>query len=153
VKYLLLRKANLKDIEEIVRLRIEFMCEINKTENVPEGLEHHLKEYFEENMKNDTFVAWLAIDNDRIISICAICFYTVPPTLKNITGKTAYIMNVYTKLEYRKRGLAAKLFARILEEAKEHGCKKIHLSATKEGSILYEKFNFKYNDREMEHYI
>lgn len=152
MSYLLFRKANLKDIEELVKLRIEFMCEINKPKDVPEGLEEHLRNYFEENIKKDTFVAWLAIDNEKISSICAICFYTVPPTLKNVTGKTAYIMNVYTKPEYRKRGLAAKLFARILEEAKEHGCKKIHLSATKEGSILYEKFDFKYNDREMEHY-
>jgi GNAT superfamily N-acetyltransferase len=149
---MLLRKANLKDIEELIKLRIEFMCEINKPTDVPAGLEESLRNYFEENIKKDTFVAWIAIDNEKIISVCAICFYTVPPTLKNVTGKTAYIMNVYTKPEYRKRGLAAKLFARILEEANEHGCKKIHLSATKEGSILYEKFNFKYNDREMEHY-
>jgi GNAT superfamily N-acetyltransferase len=152
-KYMLFRKANLNDIEELIKLRIEFLCEINKPENVPEALEENLRNYFEENIKKDNFVAWLAVDNDRIISISAICFYTVPPTLKNITGRTAYIMNVYTKTEYRKKGIAAKLFSRIIEEAKEHGCRKVHLNATEEGSILYEKFNFKYNDKEMEYYI
>jgi GNAT superfamily N-acetyltransferase len=150
---MLVRKANLNDVEELVKLRIEFMCEINKTKVIPEELERNLKTYFEENIMNNIFVAWLAVDNDKIISICAICFYNVPPTLKNVTGKTAYIMNVYTKQEYRKKGIAAKLFVNIIEEARERGCKKIHLSATKEGAILYEKFNFKYNDKEMEYYI
>jgi len=150
---MLIRKATLNDIDELIKVRIEFMSEMNKKAEVPEKLYSELKAYFEEHLKNDSFVAWLAIVEDEIIATSAVSFYTVPPTFKNVTGKNAYIMNVYTIEEYRKRGIAAKLFEKTIEEARVHGCKKIHLSATKDGAPLYEKFNFKYNAGEMEYYL
>lgn len=35
-----------------------------------------------------------------------ISFYQVMPTYHNISGKKAYIMNVYTQPDYRRKGIA-----------------------------------------------
>jgi len=150
---MLIRKATIEDIDELIKLRIDFMSKMNKKAEVPQSLENELKAYFEEHISKNTFAAWLAIIEDEIVATSGVCFYTVPPTFKNVTGKNAYIMNVYTREGYRKRGIAAKLFEKTIEEARIHGCKKIHLSATKDGAPLYEKFNFKYNPGEMEFYL
>lgn len=150
---MLIRKATIEDIDELIKLRIEFMSEMNKKAEVPQNLENELKIYFKEHISNNTFVAWLAIVDDKIVATSGVCFYTVPPTFKNVAGKNAYIMNVYTREGYRKRGVAAKLFEKTIEEARSNGSKKIHLSATKDGAPLYEKFNFQYNPGEMEFYL
>lgn len=150
---MLIRKATLNDIDELIELRIEFMSQLNKNVQVTKEFIVELQAYFEEHLRDDSFVAWVAVDNDEIIAASAVCFYTVPPSFKNITGKNAYIMNVYTREDYRRRGIGAKLFEKTIEEARIHGCRKIHLSATKDGAPLYEKFNFKYNSAEMEYYL
>lgn len=145
------RKASLNDINELVRLRIEFMKELN---NIQSGsndaeLKQSLLDYFSRNMPSDSFVAWLAIENDRIVGTSGLCFYTLPPSYKNISGKAAYIMNMYTVPSCRNRGIAAGLFEKVLHEAKSLGYRKVCLHATDMGKSLYLKFGFKETDNEM----
>ena len=72
------------------------------------------------------------------------------PTFHNPTGQKAYIMNMYTKLEYRRNGIAYKTLDLLIEEAKRKGITAISLEATDMGRPLYEKYGFvKIND-EME---
>ena len=49
---------------------------------------------------------------------------------------------MYTKLEYRKRGIANTLFSKMIDEAKCRGCTQILLNATDAGRPIYEKFGF-----------
>jgi GNAT superfamily N-acetyltransferase len=143
------RKAVLTDIPELVRLRIEFISKINNASECSLDLSKELFNYFKQSMEEGTFVAWLASDNENLIATSGICFYTVPPTFSNLTGRTSYIMNMYTLEQYRKQGIASKLFDRVIEEAKSRGCKKIYLHATENGRPLYKKFGFKETDNEM----
>lgn len=72
------------------------------------------------------------------------------PTFYNPTGKKAYIMNMYTKPEYRRRGIAFHTLDLLVAEAKSRGITAISLEATDMGKPLYEKLGFiKMND-EME---
>ena len=68
------------------------------------------------------------------------------------TGKVTYISNMFTYPEYRKHGIATKLFALTVEEAKKQGCIKILLNATDMGRPLYEKFGFKDTANDMVYY-
>ena len=146
------RKATINDITELVRLRIEFMKEAIKIDNNYDDklIERVLSEYFNNNIQNGSFIAWLAVCGDRIIGTSGLCFYTRPPSYKNISGKAAYIMNMYTDPQYRHRGIASTLFENTVLEAKSLGYKKICLNATQMGRSLYIKFGFKAIDSEME---
>ncbi len=138
------RKAAIEDLDELVRLRIDFIKEVQKVESTDndEQLRESLKEYFRETMKEDAFIAWLAVENGQIVGTSGVCFYKLPPSFKNISGKTAYIMNMYTLPGHRGKGIANVLLQKIVEEAKKHGCAKITLNATDMGRPIYRKYGF-----------
>lgn len=64
------------------------------------------------------------------------------PTYHNPTGKKAYIMNMYTRLEYRRKGIAYKTLDLLISEAEKKGITNITLEATQMGRPLYEKYGF-----------
>lgn len=136
------RKAGLEDIDEFVRLRIKFMREVNGSindndESKYEALVKGNSNYFRENIENNRFIAWLAIDKERIIGTSGLVFYDRPPSFKNPSGKIAYIMNIYTLTEYRKQGIASLLLEKAIGEAESMGYTTISLNATEMGKTLY----------------
>jgi predicted acetyltransferase len=139
------KKADLENIPDLINLRIEFLKEAQNFSSINNDKElfNSLEKYFSEKIKNNEFISWLAYKNNVIIATSGICFYTLAPSFKNITGKTAYIMNMYTKPEYRKQGIASNLFIKMIDEAKNLGIKKLVLHATDEGKKIYSKHGFK----------
>jgi GNAT superfamily N-acetyltransferase len=144
------RLATHEDVDDLVRLRIDFLEEFQpdacEQKNECEQL---LKEYFESAIPCDGFVAWLAESGEKIVGTSGLSFYAIAPSLKNLTGKIAYILNMYTVPSYRGKGIASALFERIINEARVRGYKKILLHATESGRLVYQKFGFKNTDNEM----
>lgn len=147
------KKAGEENIPDLVDIRIKFMCQINKTINYDPKLPESIYKYMKETIPKGEFITWLAMDGDKIIGTSSICFYNLPPTTSNVSGKTAYIMNVYTLEEYRHRGIAYSLFEKTLEEARIKDCGIVYLNATEEGSLLYKKFDFKPKGNQMMYVI
>ncbi len=149
------RKANIDDVAELVSLRIEFLKEIRniQTDCNDSEIWKSLAEYFRTNLKNNSFIAWLALDNGRIVATSGLCFYTLVPSSKNLTGKVAYIMNMYTHPNYRNRGIATYLFQKMIDEAKNLDYQKIALHASEQGKPIYCKFGFENTDDEMVLYL
>lgn len=139
------RKATIDDLDELVRLRIEFMTEVVKTvdHDKVQTVKSALIDYFNKALVNNDYISWLALDEDKIVGTSGLCFYTVPPSLKYISGNVAYIMNMYTVPAYRSKGIATNIFEKTVSEAKSMGYKKICLNATDMGKPLYKKFGFK----------
>lgn len=83
IKY---RKASIEDTSELVRLRIEFLKEANSEKNIDfkihKEIEELLYKYFEKNLSNEKFIAWLALSKGKIIATSGLCFYRVPPLFK-----------------------------------------------------------------------
>lgn len=51
-------------------------------------------------------------------------------------------MNVYTKVNYRRNGIAIHMIDMLVVEAKEKGVTEISLDATELGRPLYKKYGF-----------
>jgi len=148
----LLRKANLDDIDELIEFRIHFLKEIQDypSDEEIETFINSLKDFFLEKMKSNEFVAWLAESNKNIIATSGLSFLQKPPHFINMTGKFAYIMNMYTRPEWRRKGIASKLLERLFEEIKQNGIQSVVLHATPTGRPLYEKYGFRDNDGDKE---
>lgn len=72
------------------------------------------------------------------------------PTYHNPSGYKAYIMNMYTHPDYRRRGIAYKMLDILVNEAKSKGINAISLETTEMGRPVYEKYGFVQMKNEME---
>ena len=147
------RKATINDLDELVRLRIEFLKEvqpINTRQFSEEELKVSLHEYLSKSIKNDEFVAWLAISGGEIIATSGLCFFQITPGFTLIDGKIAYILNIYTLPHWREKGIGKQVFDHILQEANSRGYKCISLHTSEDGRPIYEKFGFRLTSDEME---
>ena len=78
-----------------------------------------------------------------------ISYYRVMPTYHNPSGYKAYIMNMYTRPEYRRMGIAYRTLDLLVQDARDRGISCITLEATAMGRTLYEKYGFTAMDSEM----
>ena len=120
--YILYRKADSDDVETLAELRVDMLCE-NKEfgSRLKAELFQNTKHYMENSFKDGSFIAWIAITTrNKIIATSGLTFYTLPPNDWCPNGKTAYISNLYTLPEFRKKGIATHLFALNIEEAKKN---------------------------------
>lgn len=149
------RKAGLCDVDSLAKIRSIFLQEAADVSSEDERLEMEIanKTYFETALADDSFVAWLALDDDRIVATSGLSFSVVPPSSKCPNGKVAYIMNMFTFPDYRKQGIGMELFKRTINEAEKRGYRKITLYATDAGRRLYERYGFKAVTGDMEFYI
>lgn len=143
------KKASEEDIDELVRTRIIVLRAANKLTDDADmsEVERESFSYYCSALKDKTHIAYLVYDGDNAVGAGGVSFYRVMPTYHNPSGRKAYIMNMYTAPEYRRRGIACRTLDLLVKAAKEQGVDHITLEATAMGRPLYEKYGFvKMND-------
>lgn len=134
------RRATEEDISQFVELR--------KVQLIDEGLapvnniDIQLKKFFELGFKEGSLISWIAEEGGIIVATSGICFFQYPPTYSNPSGKNGYITNMYTKNQYRGKGIASDLLELVVGEAKKQDCKIVRLHASKQGESVYKRFGF-----------
>lgn len=147
------RRITKEDIKDLVRIRSRFLTEfdgkthLENKENINLEVEKHLLKFIE----TDGFIGFVAEEDNKIIGTSAITFYDILAKVHCLNGKVAYISNIYTVPEYRRRGIARKLFKLVLDEALSRECSKISLHASKLGEFVYKGFGFVKTSSEMEY--
>lgn len=135
------RKTTNADIDLLMDLRLEMLRKVNKlpADHVfTDELINCGRRYFLEGDQTTT----VAFDGDKPTGCASISYIEVMPTFSHPTGKRAHIMNVYTRDEYRRQGIARKLVTMLINEAKERGVTEISLDATDMGKPLYITLGF-----------
>ncbi|WP_455675854.1 GNAT family N-acetyltransferase [Pradoshia sp.] len=142
------RKATINDVAQMMELR--------KRQLIDEGIEPsvnmdvELQAFFERKLSDRTLIQWLVEDQDEVVACGAVLFYEFPPSYTNKTGKKAYIANMFTDGNYRGRGIAKELLAKLVEEVRAAGISRIWLGASEMGRPIYRKFGFMESDEYME---
>ena len=149
------RKATVDDVEQLLKTRIDFLRNAKniKNENDEKILVLSNRDFLSSALLDGSYIQFLAVDDSQIAGTSSVSFYRLPPHAHRLSGKVAYIANMFTYPTYRKRGIATKLFAMSVEIAKEVGCAEICLDATEMGRPIYEKYGFKKNEDAMSYYI
>lgn len=154
---IIFKKASLTDMEVLLETRIEVLQAVfgvSKDTDMTDIRAASL-DYYKDSLAKDMHVAYLVFDRQGEAEIFAgaggISFYQVMPTCSNPTGWCAYVMNMYTRPEYRGQGIAGQTLELLVHEAKERGITHISLSATKMGRPVYEKHSFVQMAEEMEY--
>ena len=101
-------------------------------------------------MADGTFVAWLAVEDGRIVGTSGMSFVEKPPWFGCPTGRIGLLSSMFTEPECRRRGIARELLSRVVEAAREYGCGAVQITASDMGVMLYTAFGFEKNGNFMQ---
>lgn len=149
---LIYKKATIADIDFLVETRIEVLRAANQlsdSEDMQE-VKKQSYDYYNSALKNESHTAYLVLDDNQFVGAGGVSYFRVMPTYRNPTGLKAYIMNMYTAPQYRRKGIAYKTLDLLVADAKARGVNFISLEATEMGKPLYEKYGFVQMNHEME---
>lgn len=137
-------RAQKSDIEKLINLRLEYLnSDYGKLKPEQEKeIVSQLETYFITHIDRD-FIAYIANDLHRGIAGAFLVISEKPANPNFITGKTGVILNVYTRPEYRKQGIATRLLTELIREARALNLSYLELSSTREGEPVYRKLGFK----------
>jgi len=136
-------EANPSDIEQLVELRVAYIAEDMGKMNpeLQEKVEKQLNDYFSRKLGSE-IIAYVAKEENLIVSVAYLHVIEMPANPHAITGFVGEVLNVYTRKEYRGRGLCTALMKMLIEGAKEHNISRVDLSATKAGYPVYKNVGF-----------
>lgn len=138
------RRATLADVDVLVDFRLRFLADRAGTERAPdeELIAGNLREYFADAMPRGAFVAWLAERDGAVVATSGLVVWRIPPNNSVATGRQAYVLNMYTVPEARRRGICTALLEKMIEEARALGLSRVHLHASTIGEGIYRRRGF-----------
>ena len=145
-------RATKKHIDWIIRHRIEMFRSMGWTEENLVITEDITRKFLEHDWTDNPEVL-LAIEGEEIVGGVAINYSIRIPDNRNVSGKCAYIMNLYVEEDYRNRGIATLLMKESLKACKEKGVGKVALHATDMGERVYTKLGFEKSDNFYQVYL
>ncbi|WP_152657980.1 GNAT family N-acetyltransferase [Oceanobacillus sp. CFH 90083] len=146
-----IRKAVQSDADVITVLRMELLTAAGDvTEENKLKVFHANQLYFKGKLANGLFTAWLAEIHGEVAAISGLVFFERPPHGENLTGSEAYIMNMYTRPDFRGMGIARSLLEECISHCKSANVQRIWLHASEEGHPLYKQMGFTDKHSEME---
>ena len=139
-----IKKPDASDIEDLMQIRLEMLRVVNgmgQEDDFDKALVECSRDYFLNGEQTTVF----AMDGNVIAGCASLSYITVMPTFDHPTGKRAHLMNVYTRKEFRSRGVGKMMVQYLIDEAKSRGVTEISLDATEMGKPLYKALGFNEN--------
>lgn len=143
------RRLVVEDLDKFIEMRICQLREEGAQENI--DIRPALYDYYHRHMADGTFVSWLAVDDGTIVGTSGMSFVEKPPYFGCPSGKIGILSSMFTDKDYRRRGIAKTLLAKVVNEAKEYGCGAVQITASDMGVLLYSDFGFVKNGNFMQY--
>lgn len=146
------KKATMEDIDILTETRIQVLRAANKLSRDIDmsDVKKQSYDYYKKALYDGTHIAYLIFDGSRFAGAGGVSFFQVMPTYHNSSGRKAYIMNMYTDPEYRRKGIAYKTLDMLIRDTKNKGITDISLETTDMWRPLYERYGFVKRIHEME---
>ena len=131
------------DTETLIRLRLEFLREEHPEMN-GEGeqtVRGQLMEYLPAHLNQDLF-ACIGEDNSEAVAAVFLLVGEKPANAAFPHGRLGTVLNVYTRPDCRRQGMAERLMRMAMEKGKALGLDYLELKATAMGAPLYAKLGF-----------
>ena len=136
-----IRLSTIDDIEALMSSRLEMLRVVNDLPDEYKFSDEMIKESRDYFQSGDHLTV-LAIDEDMVVGCASMSFIRVMPTFSHPSGMRAHLMNVYTRQEYRRQGIARRMVEMLIRETWKKGATEISLDATESGRPLYESLGF-----------
>lgn len=100
------------------------------------------RRYYEENIRRGRHIAVIAECGSAEAGCGSICLSEELPSPDNLSGRCAYLMNIYVRKEYRGKGIGHSIVRWLVDYARTAGCGKIYLETTRAARSLYISIGF-----------
>jgi GNAT superfamily N-acetyltransferase len=131
------RVATADDVEALGRLRWEMEAERR-------GPTHDCDEYLRAYVRDvgpalasRLYRAWLAEADGEAVACVVLIAWIMPPAAEQMHRKRGYVSSVYTRPDFRRRGVARYLMDLLVTQAHKDGIQKLLLRASEMGRPLY----------------
>lgn len=141
-----MRLANVKDINDLCELRVlEQMDDWGKEFEDKFDLFNSTKKFLKNHLNKDFYMFVEEVDN-KIISTCGLQIIDYMPQC-NDNGRQGFICNVFTRKEFRNKGIQTNLMKKVLDFAKTQNLCELDLSTDNNVAIsIYKKLGFEHDD-------
>jgi len=139
-----IRLGTLDDVETVVAHRRAMFREMGyRDEQALDTMCEAFRPWLERKMQTGEYLAWLAVDAGGAIAAgVGLWLMDWPPSLIGTGPWRGNILNVYTRPESRRMGLARKLIDAALAWCLLRGIRAVILHASDDGRRLYESLGF-----------
>ena len=139
-----IRRATLADLELLMEWRMMVFREVFSvplSDPMPE-LEQKNRRYYQTALQTGGHIASFAYVDNEIVGCGGVCLYQEMPSPDNPSGGCAYLMNIYTRPEFRRQGAGREMVSWLIQQVKQKGITKIYLETSASGRPLYQKMGF-----------
>jgi ribosomal protein S18 acetylase RimI-like enzyme len=138
-----IRRASSDDIDTLVAHRRAMFVDMGyQDEAALDGMATRCHDWLLPRMNREEYLAWLAIAPDRsIVAGAGLWLMDWIPHMVG-SGRRGNILNVYTDVTYRRRGLAGELMKTAMRWCRSNGVDVVVLHASPDGRRLYESMGF-----------
>ncbi|MGE6106302.1 GNAT family N-acetyltransferase [Aeromonas sobria] len=140
----MVREALAADIPALVRLRMALFGELGELDDprASDALWQATQSYFSAAQADGSARSWLVEIDGEAVACATLALFVRPPYPGNLAGREGYLLNLYTRPAWRKRGMAWALLDAMVTHAREQRLGKLWLHASDQGRLLYEQFGF-----------
>lgn len=146
---ILIRRASAADIPALVRHRVSMYRDMGDVLPAEEAILHHASAaYFESALASGEYLAWLAVTPGASEEVVAGAGLIVRPMIPRpgksggIETREAQVVNVYTEVAWRRKGIAALVMQQLLDYTRAERINRVSLHASDDGRPLYELLGF-----------
>lgn len=138
------RIAEEADIDYVVEARLQFLTELDgpQTPELVQELKLSLSAYFQKAL-NKTYFCWLAVSGNELAGTGCLVLREQAGGFRNPSGKMGYVMSMYTRPAYRRKGISSAILDLLIATGREKGIRAFELHATSAGEAVYKKYGFK----------
>lgn len=133
-------RLTLDRVQEFTALRLEQLAEEGASSS--KDLAPSFTEYLKKHLSDGSFISFIAVDNGKIVATSGMGIIEKPPFYACPNGKVGFISCMFTKKEYRRKGIAKMFLEKLRVAAQELGCDRLEVSASVQGEFLYTDFGF-----------
>ncbi len=94
-------------------------------------------------LQDGSYRGWLVEVAGQVVAGGGVQLVPFPPSPTNPASHRAFVINIYTEPEFRRRGLARQIMEAILAWCRAQGFASVSLHASHDGRALYESLGFK----------
>jgi GNAT superfamily N-acetyltransferase len=85
---------------------------------------------------------WIAEHDGQPVAAVTLIWWVVPPSLDHPRRRRGQVSNVFTRPDYRRRGISRELMQRLIAHARELGIHRLVLWASEMGEPMYRGLGF-----------